>query len=66
VNAANMVRGDRHLPRLPLQPHLRAVDVRVQPATSGCLLISRVDGRLVSDGFLSVEVALRLLVAGEG
>jgi len=60
-----MVRGDRHLPRLSVQSHLRAVDVRVQPVTSGCLLISRIDGRLVSDGFLSIKTALRLLVAGE-
>ncbi len=61
-----MIRGDRYLPRLPVQPHLRAVDGRVQPTRAGCLLISRIDGRLVSDGFLSVQVALRLMVAGEG
>ncbi len=66
MNAANMVRSDRHLPRLPVQPHLRAVDGRVQPPTPECPLISRIDGRLVSDGLLSVQVALRLLVAGEG
>ncbi len=65
MNAANVVRGDRHLPRLPVQPHLRAVDVRVQPATSECPLFSRIDGRLVPDGFLSIKTALRLLVAGE-
>jgi len=60
-----MVRGDRHLPRLPVQQHLRAVDSQVQPATPGCPLFSRIDGRLVPDGLLSVKVALALLVAGE-
>ncbi len=65
MNAASMVRGDRHLPRLPVQPHLRAVDSQVQPATPGCPLLSRIDGRLAPDGFLSIKVALALLVAGE-
>jgi len=66
VNAASMVRGDRHLPRLPVQPHLRVVDSRVQPATPGCPLFSRINGQLVPAGFLSLKTALRLLVAGEG
>ena len=66
MNAANLVRGDRHLPRLPVPPHLRAVDSQAQPATPVCPLWSRIDGRLVPDGLLSVKVALRLLVAGEG
>jgi len=66
VNAAVTIRGDRHLPRLPVQPHLRAVDSRPHPATPGCPLFSRINGRLVPDGVLSVKVALRLLVAGEG
>ncbi len=65
MNAASMVRGDRHLPRLPVQPHLRAADNRVQPATPGCPLISRIDGQQMSDGLLSVKVALALLVANE-
>ncbi len=60
-----MVRGDRHLPRLPVQPHLRAVDNREQPATPGCPLFSHIDWRLAMDGFLPVKVALALLVAGE-
>jgi len=65
VNVIHMIRGDRHLPCLPVQPHLRAVDSRVQSATPGCPLFSRIDGRLVPDGLLSVQVALALLVAGE-
>lgn len=64
--AANIVRGDRHLPRLPVQSHLRAVDGRVQPPTPECPLFSRIDGQLVPDGFLSIQTALRLLIAGEG
>ncbi len=66
MNVIHMIRGDRRLPCLPVQPHLRAVDNRVQPATPGCPLFSRIDGRLVPDGLLSVKVALALLVAGEG
>lgn len=65
MNVIHMICGDRHLPRLPVQPHLRAADSRVQPATPGCPLFSRIDGRLVPDGLLSVKVALALLVAGE-
>ncbi len=65
MNAASMIRGDRHLPRLPVQPHLRVVDSQVQPATPGCLLFSRIDGRLAPDGLMSIKVALALLVAGE-
>lgn len=65
MNASSVIRGDRRLPRLPVQQHLRALDVRVQPAASGCPLVSRIDGRLVPDGLLSIETALRLLVAGE-
>jgi hypothetical protein len=63
--AASVIRGDRHLPRLPVQPHLRAVDGRVQPPTPGCPMFSRIDGQLVPDGFLPIKTALRLLVAGE-
>lgn len=65
MNAASIVRGDRHLPRLPVQPHLRAMDNKVQPATVGCPMFSRIDGQLVRDGFLPIKTALRLLVAGE-
>jgi len=40
---------------------------RVQPAAPGveCPLFSRIDGRLVPDEFLSVKIALALLVARE-
>ena len=62
---ANMIHGDRHLPRLPVQPHLRAVDSKVQPAAPGCPLFSRIDGRLVPDGLLPVAEAAAALVAGE-
>jgi len=60
-----MIRGDRHLPRLPVQPRLRAVDSQVQAATLECPLFSRVDGRLVPGGLLSAAQALAALVAGE-
>ncbi len=65
MNVIHMIRGDRRLPRLPVQPHLRALDNRVQPATPACPLVSRIDGRLVPDGLLSVAEALAALVAGE-
>lgn len=65
MNAANKVRVDRHRPRLPVQPHLRAVDNQARPAAVECPLFSRIDGRLVSDGFLLATTANRLLVAGE-
>lgn len=65
MNVIHVIRADRHLPRLPVQPHLRAVDSQVQPATPGCPLFSRVDGRLVPDGLLSAAEALAALVAGE-
>lgn len=68
MNAANMVRGDRALPQLPVQPHLRAVDDRVSRPKPGfeCPIYSRIDGRFpIADGFLSVKVALALLIAGE-
>jgi len=65
VIVANMIRGDRHLPRLPVQPHLRAVDSKVQPAAPGCSLFSCIGGRLVSDGLLPVAEAAAALVAGE-
>lgn len=65
MNVIHMIRGDRHLPRLPVQPHLRALDSRVEPATPECPLFSRIDGHLVQDGLLSVAEALAALVAGE-
>jgi len=65
VNAAHKVRGDRHLPRLPVQPHLRAVNNQERPAAAECALFSRIDGKLVLDGFLLATTAYRLLVAGE-
>jgi len=65
VNAAHKIRGDRHRPRLPVQPHLRAVDNREQSATTEVPLFSRIGGRLVPDGFLLATTAHRLLVAGE-
>ncbi len=69
MNAANLVRGDRARPRLPVQPHLRAVDDRLRTPAPGCEcpVYSRVNGRYpVFVGFLPVAEALALLVAGEG
>lgn len=56
------------MPRLPVQPHLRAVDDRRKPLAPGfeCPLYSRIDGRYpVFEGFLPVRDALAALVAGE-
>ena len=60
-----MIPGDRAAPRLPVQPHLRATDSRVWLAAPGCPLFSRIDGRLVPNGVLTVEEAAAALVAGE-
>ncbi len=57
------------MPRLPIQPHLRAVDDRPGPRRPGfeCPVYSRVNGRYpVFVGFLPVAEALAMLVAGEG
>lgn len=66
MTSANMVRGDRTRPRLPVEPRLRAVGRKVKSAAAGCPLFSRIDGRLVRDGSVAIKTALRLLVAGEG
>ena len=65
MNAAHKVRGDRHRPRLPVQPHLRAMSNQERSATAEVPLFSRIGGRLVPDGFLLATTAYRLLVAGE-
>jgi hypothetical protein len=65
LSAAHKVRGDRHKPRLPMQPHLRAVRDQEQSVTAECPLYSRIGRRLVPDGFLLATTAYRLLVAGE-
>ncbi len=62
-----IIAGDRSMPRLPIAPHLRAVDGRgsVKPGCE-CPLYSRVDGRWPCfEGYIPVEMALNLLVAGE-
>lgn len=56
------------MPRLLVQPHLRAVDKRVTLPKPGfeCPLYSRIDGRFPrTDGFIPVADALALMVAGE-
>lgn len=63
------IKGDRTGPRLPIAPHLRAVDDRPGPLRVGCEcpLYSRIDGRYpVFEGFVPAHIALALLVAGEG
>ncbi len=61
----HLIRGDRCRPRLPVQPHLRAVNRQPHPAAPGCPLIARFDGRLVPGGVLTVDEAAAALVAGE-
>ena len=63
-----MIPGDRTAPRWPVQPHLRVAGGRVQPAASApaCPLYSRIAGRLVLTGALSVEEAAAAMIAGEG
>ena len=65
--AINMIPGDRATPRLPVQAHLRAGTGRAQPTAPvpGCPLFSRIDGRMVPVGCLTVEEASAALVAGE-
>lgn len=68
VNTANFILGDRALPMLAVQPHLRVVDDRRLPLRAGyeCPLYSRVDGRYpVFSEFMPVRDALAVLVAGE-
>lgn len=64
----NMIRGDRAAPRLPVRPDLRAAGSRVQPAapSPACPLYSRIAGRLVLNGVLTVEEAAAAMIAGEG
>ena len=63
----NMVPGDRALPRLPVQPHLRAGIGRPRPTAPapGCPLFSRVNGQMVPVGCLTVEEAAAAKIAGE-
>ena len=65
--AIHMICGDRCRPRLPVQPHLRATGSRVQPAapTPACPIYTRIAGRLVLTGVLTVEEAAAAMIAGE-
>lgn len=63
-----LIAGDRAMPRLPIAPHLRAVDRRLCTPLPGfeCPLFSRINGRFPQfDGHVPVEDALAELVAGE-
>ena len=63
-----IIKGDRAGPRLPIALHLRAVDDRLRTPAPGfeCPLFVRKDGRYPHfEGFVPMDLALALLVAGE-
>ena len=66
--ALPIIKGDRSAPRLPIALHLRVVDDRPGPRRPGfeCPLYVRKNGRYPCfEGYVPVDAALALLVAGE-
>lgn len=61
----HLIPGDRAAPRLPIPPHLRVVAGPMQSSAPACPIFSRIDGRLVLTGVLTVEEAGAAMIAGE-